>query len=178
MEVSVRQTLPHDEFQKRFGPLAGAGYDDAHAALLRAQGIKPVSVSTTYGADVPSAGAATPATETVPTPPADLTPLYGLFISLADELAALKAKPTETAVFDPSAILEAINNLADRIAAIEAAPRAETTPDLSADMAALKKHLLSQEEWIQGVAQSIEEHKTRLTIIEQTKVPDLHAIGA
>lgn len=162
MKVVIQHDLPQDEFAKRFGGFAGASYDEAHAALLRAQGIKPVSVSTTYGAEVQMAPQATPEpSELVPAgEPVDLGPIYGLFIALADQVAELKSIATEKAIFDPTSILEAISNLADRTAALERRPLVEAAApvdvqDIKGDLAVLTKHLLDQERHLQLIIQAL-----------------------
>lgn len=162
MKVSIQHDLPQDEFAKRFGNLAGASFDDAHAALLRAQGIKPVSVNTTYGAEVQMAPAATPEPST-PVPasePVDLGPIYSLFIALADQVAEVKSVATEKAIFDPTSILEAISNLADRTAALERRPLVDggapvDVQDIKNDLATLTKHMLDQERHLQLIIQGL-----------------------
>ncbi len=89
MQVSIKHNVPLDEFAKQYGPVGGATFSEAHAALLRAQGIKPVNVETSYD------GAALPALVAQPvqeTPSADLAPLYGIFIQLADALTETRQR--------------------------------------------------------------------------------------
>ncbi len=92
MKVSISHNVPLDEFARQYGPVGAATFTDAHAALLRAQGIKPVNVETSYGG---SQIAALPAVE----PPArpdggdvDLSPLYGIFVQLADALTETRQR--------------------------------------------------------------------------------------
>lgn len=87
MKVSIEHSVPGDEFAKRYGMLGSAGYDEAHAALLRAQGIKPVNVSTTYGEGSTPVALQQPVAIAPPTSSTDLGPLYALFIQLADALS-------------------------------------------------------------------------------------------
>lgn len=104
MKVAIQHSLPHDEFVKRFGPIVGGSYDEAHAALLRAQGIKPVVVETEYAPDGSVEAVAPIALPVVVSEPraisgpgeqqatVDLGPLYGIFIQLADAMAAMRAE--------------------------------------------------------------------------------------
>lgn len=100
MKVSIQHDMPHDEFVQKFGAIAGATYDEAHAALLRAQGIKPVSVETSFGSGQPAMVAQQPA---LPAPQiigdqTDLTPLYGIFIQLADAVTETRQRLEEILV--------------------------------------------------------------------------------
>lgn len=96
MKVSIQHDMAEDEFAKRFGGLAAAGYDEAHAALLRAQGIKPVSVETVYGTSAPQVPAVVETQAVVPysppAEPADLAPLYGLLVQMADMLTETRER--------------------------------------------------------------------------------------
>lgn len=126
MKVSVQHDIPHDEFVKRFGGIAGASYDEAHAALLRAQGIRPVSLETNYSAATPelSEPVPVPVVQATPAPQeqTDLSQLYGLFIALADAVAAEREKSSARFV-DQERALQAtqqeLDALKSRIAILE-----------------------------------------------------------
>lgn len=124
MKVSIQHDLPHDEFVKRFGAIAGAGYDQAHAALLRAQGIKPVTVATGYAVaapEQPAAVVAAPA-EAVPPVSEDLTQLYGLFVQLADAISNERDRMSALFIEQERALQalhQEIDNLKSRVSVIE-----------------------------------------------------------
>lgn len=130
MKVSVQHDIPHDEFAKRFGGIAGASYDEAHAALLRAQGIRPVSLETNYSAAAPAEVAElsepvpVPAVQPTPAPQeqTDMSQLYGLFIALADAVAAERER-TGARFVDQERALQAtqqeLDALKSRIAILE-----------------------------------------------------------
>lgn len=88
MKISISHNVPLDEFARQYGPVGAATFTDAHAALLRAQGIKPVNVETSYGeSQVPALPAAEPDGGDV-----DLSPLYGIFVQLADALTETRQR--------------------------------------------------------------------------------------
>ena len=127
MKVSVQHDIPHDEFVKRFGAISGAGYDEAHAALLRAQGIKPVTLQTDFAAAPAEAAVLSdpvPVLQATPAPQeqTDLSQLYGLFIALADAVAAERER-TGARFVDQERALQAtqqeLDALKSRIAILE-----------------------------------------------------------
>lgn len=129
MKVSIQHDMPHDEFVQKFGSIAGATYDAAHAALLRAQGIKPVSVETSYGATSNQVAISPPPAEPVQiiapsADPTDLGPLYGIFVELADALTATRER-LEGQIVDQEhvnqTIVQAVDNLSQRLSIIESA---------------------------------------------------------
>lgn len=127
MKVSIQHDMPHDEFVQKFGSIAGATYDAAHAALLRAQGIKPVSVETSYGTSnqVAIAPPVEPVQIIAPSAdPTDLSPLYGIFVELADALTATRER-VEGQIVDQEhvnqKIVQEVDNLSQRLSIIEAA---------------------------------------------------------
>lgn len=88
MKVSISHNVPLDEFARQYGPVGAATFTDAHAALLRAQGIKPVNVETSYGgSQIAALPAAKPDGGDV-----DLAPLYGIFVQLADALTETRQR--------------------------------------------------------------------------------------
>lgn len=124
MKVSIQHDLPHDEFVKRFGAIAGAGYDQAHAALLRAQGIKPVTVATDYAVAAPEQPAAVVAAPAEAEPPVseDLTQLYGLFVQLADAISNERDRMSALFIEQERALQalhQEIDNLKSRVSVIE-----------------------------------------------------------
>lgn len=130
MKVSVQTTLPHDEFARRFGPIVGSSYDEAHAALLRAQGIKPVAVDTEYSL-APEAPLVAPVqpVQALPAPKSetdqpmvDLTPLYGIFIQLADALTETRERLEKRTVEQDHTnqfLIQALDEVRSRVRDIE-----------------------------------------------------------
>lgn len=127
MKVSFQHNVPLDEFARQYGVAGGATFSEAHAALLRAQGIKPVSVETTYGQDAGAQSIAiVPQTLPAASLPAagevDLAPLYGIFIQLADALTETRER-IEGQILDQERVNQnfasQIDSLEGRVAAIE-----------------------------------------------------------
>jgi hypothetical protein len=121
VKVSIQHDVPLDEFARQYGPIGGATFSEAHAALLRAQGIKPVNVETTYGGTQLPALVAQPLQE--PTP-VDLSPLYGIFIQLADTLTETRQRLEDRTVEQEKvnqALAQTLDEVVRRFAIVEQA---------------------------------------------------------
>jgi len=122
MQVSIKHDVPLDEFTRQYGPVQGASFSEAHAALLRAQGIKPVQVETSYGGNTLPALVAQPVESSAGT--VDLSPLYGIFIQLADALTETRQRLEERTIEQErvnQAMAQTLDEIVRRFAIVERA---------------------------------------------------------